>query len=139
MTLRKIVENHLRDSVPDLKKVSGSADLQSVTKSGGLITPSAYVYRERSRATPNNAISHVCQTITETIAVLIVTRNVQGAIVDLDDNETLCDLVRDALLGYLPDNYNTPFEYVGGELVYINNGLQFWRDAYQCKYFIRQG
>ena len=140
MTLRALIEQRIRDTVPEFRDVGGGADIKAILAATNA-TPAAYVYRERNTAKANNAISAVAQQRVETIGILVITRNVRDARggANADDSEALCDLIEAQLLGYSPDDerYNR-LEYIGGDLVLLKDGFHIWREAYQASRVTRR-
>lgn len=138
MTLRKLIEDRIAASITDFKEVAGAADLKAIL-GGRVSTPGCYIYRERTKATPNSGLNVVSQLRTETIALIVTTRNVQDMRGGLsaDACEALCNLIEDQLLGWQPDTYYSPMTYSDGGLLLLNDGLHYWRDVYQSTVTIR--
>jgi len=137
-TLRQAIEDRIRDQVSGLREVAGAADLQSVL-AGRITPPAAFVFRVQTRAGENSIVNGVDQRVTETYAVVIVTRNVRdprGAD-SSDDNEALASSVSTALLGWQPASDADPLEYDGGRLLSLSDGFLFWQEAYRTARYRR--
>jgi len=138
-TLRQLVEEAVADAALGFKEVAGAADLKSIL-SGRVTTPGCYVYRERATAKPNSTGTQlIVQSRTQYVGLLIATRSVQDARggINADENEEFCDLIQDALLGLIVDEYHSPLEYAGGKLVLMANGLHYWQEIYYSTRNIR--
>lgn len=139
LSLKKQVVQAVLDADLGFKAVEGAADLKAIL-AGRVTTPGCYVYRERNMARPNSTgTQYVVQPKTEYIALLVVTRNVAGALGDAqaDENEALCDSLQSSLLGFVPDEFTNPLEYSGGQLILNINGLCYWREIYNSTRYIR--
>ena len=132
MTLRKLVENRIKDNVLGFKEVAGAATLKSINN-GGLTLPGCYVLRITNSASTPEMLSAMSQTSTELIAVVIITDNFtdeKGAEAS-DANEILSNLVRESLLGWPPNEDYYELEYVGGQLALFEEGRLGWQDIYR--------
>lgn len=137
-TLRKQAELRVAAiAAASFKVIEGAGSMEAVL-SGKLEDKGCYIFRESNKADKNAMTSVVRQKRTETIAFVVVSRNVRtGGADSSDDNEALCDAIQSAILGYEPAGGYTPFEYSGGGLVKFINGFMIWREAYSSAKTIR--
>lgn len=130
-TLRAAIEERIRSQIGGFRSVAGAADLRSVLE-GRVTPPAAYVFRMRNSAGPNTLANAVDHRVLEQYAVVVVTRNVsdpRGGD-SSDTNETLCNAISDALLGWEPAAGAEPMEYGGGRLVSLQDQFFFWQETY---------
>lgn len=137
-TLRRMVEDKIAGASLGFKEVAGAADLKSILE-GRVSYPGCYIYRERNLVTPNKGGNFISQLKTQSIALIVTTRNVQDVRggINADACEDYCDLIEAQLLGWQPSTYYTPIEYSGGGLVLLKDGFHYWRDVYQASVTIR--
>jgi hypothetical protein len=140
INIRPLLEARLRAFVPELTEVAGAAGLASIAKAR-LSDGGCYLFQERIAASPNGMINATMQRLTETIAVLIVVRNVQDARGGdaADAVFALRALINAALLDWQPDPGADPLEYGGGTLVTFADGFLIWKDSYMTNQYLRAG
>ncbi len=138
MTLRALVEDRIKATVTAFKEVAGAADIKSIL-AGRVSYPACYIYRERNQATTNESCNFVSQQRTESVALIVTTRNVQDARggINSDECEEYCNLIEEQLLGWQPDNYYSPMTYSEGGLLLLMDGFHYWREVYKTTSTIR--
>jgi hypothetical protein len=124
---------------PVFNYVAGAAEFASLTGEP-LSTPAAYVMTEGEASAENQRMTgSILQRTEADIAVVIVTRNVSDGTggAASDDIEVLKQSVRDALVGFEPDNAE-PIEHIEGNLLKAKNGAVWWRDLFGTAYFTQE-
>lgn len=132
MTVRSNIAARIRVQVTGLREVEGAADLHGVL-AGRVNAPAAYVFRLRTRAGANQLDNAVSQNVSESYAVVVVTKNLRDERGgdSSDANEVLCDQISTALLGWEPDVDADTLEYEGGQLVSMKDGYFYWQEVYK--------
>lgn len=137
-TIRKAIENRIRDQVGALRHVAGAADLDSVMK-GRAVAPSAHVFEVSRTAKSNDLLMAVHQETTDSHAVVIVVANHRDA--SGSDSSDVCRLLRDqiasALIGWQPDPGFTEITYVGGSLASMHDNHFYWQEIYRTTGVLR--
>ncbi len=138
MTIRKNIEDRLKAQVSDFREVAGAADLRSVLD-GRVSAPACYIFRMRNRPGKNTLDNAVSQRVDESYAIVVVSQNLRDTRGgdSSDVNETLCDQVNTALLGWTPDPTAESMEYGGGQLVSMKGGFFYWQDIYRTARYRR--
>ncbi len=137
-TIRRLIEDRIKSRVPGLRQVSGAADLESI-RTNTITPPAIFVYRGSRDPTSNGLLSGVAQRVTESYAVVVITKNLRDArgAVSGDENEALCDRVGAALLGWQPNRECDELEYAGGRMTVMTGQLLVWTELYTTARHIR--
>jgi len=137
-TLRQLIETRIANANLGFKEVAGAADM-SAAISSRLSVPCCYVFRSNNSPKSAHGDSVIIQEREESIACLVITRNVRDArgSDSSDENEALCKKVQDVLLGWQPDQLYLPMEQSGGRLVNFKDGFFVWLDTYKTTSQIR--
>lgn len=135
-SIRPLIVTRIRDSVPELETVRGTANIQAVLRQAWT-PPACFVWRSAVRAVPETEnLAVVEQTVQSRYSVLIAlnTKSDDGTVEDTA--ESLSDAVMNCLLGWRP-NDNNPLLYAGGEALYqLERNLLLWKDIYSLtEYF----
>jgi len=138
MTLRELVVERVKSTVPTLKEVAGAARLDDILN-GLIVAPSAHIYRLNNQSSDNELLSAVSQYVPQQLAVVVSTRNFNKtrAADSSDENEYFCQLIQSQLLGWEPEQKYSALEYVSGSLVVFKKGLFIWREVYSSGSHIR--
>ncbi|MBF0604596.1 MAG: hypothetical protein HQL07_13000 [Nitrospirae bacterium] len=129
-TIRKAIEDRIRETVTGLCSVAGSADLDAVT-AGRVNPPAAYVFEAASKGA-NQEIGGQ-QQVNESFAVVIVVSNKRGerGVDSADQCRGLRDQIFRALVGWEPGLTHDAMTYDSGRLVLLKDGLLYWQDFYK--------
>lgn len=127
-------------TVPEVKLVEGLG-AYSALEEPPLLTPAAYVLPAATDAAPQAlATGGHRQALTETVQVVLVTRNLRDAAGALasQDLVTVRDAARAALLGWAPGAEWTPLELTGGTLLAMEADAVVWRDQVASRTWFRK-
>lgn len=87
--------------------------------------PAAFCYLESEQAATNSILGLVRQDVTQTVHVFIVAKHA--------DMESLRTEVRDAVIGWTPDNAHEPLQFVSGSTASIRGEWMWWLDVYTTR------
>ncbi|WP_420598637.1 phage tail terminator protein [Neptuniibacter sp.] len=139
-----LIEQRLRDAVPELKKVEGAAEYAAVQDIRGFTPGSAYVVLageknlEEPEAQPGLRRAARSEPLA-TFGVIIAVRNHSGrnGSEALKDAMPLIGAVRDALIGWTPgENQMRPIAWVKGDVMDYDKSTLLWADVFTTKRFI---
>lgn len=129
-TIRQAIETRIRDQVPGLRQVAGSADLTAVL-TGRTTPPAAYVFEMADNAV--GSANGGSQQVVESFAVIVVVTNHRDT-KGTDSADTCRDIrhqIFQALTDFQPDGSHDPIVYASGSLVSFENGFLYWQDVYK--------
>lgn len=137
INIRPLIEQRIKDTVPELTEVAGSSDLSTLL-TGRVSDGGCYIMPESDTATPNGRVNAVAQRNQEQFAVIFTVSDVRdprGA-----DAADVCNGLRakvlSALLGWVPESSCEMVEKVNGRLISFTGGYFIWKDVYQTAQFI---
>lgn len=131
-TVRRLIEDRLRDRVQEAKEVKGAASYTALSDTA-LLDKGVYVVRLIRKPEANQTCGRAkFQDVHETYAVFVATKNVRTASGSdsADENEALCDEIQAALLGWPPVADGDSLAYAGGQMVDQRGNLFIWREMY---------
>ncbi|MDR2172686.1 MAG: hypothetical protein LBE32_00505 [Burkholderiales bacterium] len=119
------------------RKVGGAADL-AAAKNLRDLAPAAYVLPASSDAAGDLYTNETSQIVSDTFTVYMVVRNVRDAhgAAALQMLEPLRLKVMDALIGWLPPNGFSEFQFRRGRIDAFDDQCVFWRDEYSASRLI---
>ena len=137
-TLRKLIELKLIEADLGFKEIAGAADLSAIVE-GRTAYPACHLFRQHRNGKGNDMANIVRQEVKEGVTLVVVTKNVRDKRGgdSSDENETYCQKIQDALLGWTPDERFNALEYGGGGLVNFKNSLFVWQETYETTTQIR--
>ncbi len=133
------VIDHLDVQVPDLRQVSGAAQLARAAENLKQ-TPSAFVLPNAERPSGNSTGTMVVrQQNTVRFGVILAVQNLsdsrgQKAQADL---RVLRTQIMAVLLGWEPDEDMNPIEYTGGRLMQVTDQVLWWQDDFLTTHYLR--
>ena len=139
MNVSSIV-SRLRSKAVALRAVGGAVDLATAQARGFTTCPAAFVLAAKDRPDPNAfASGFVQQTVPTDFAVLLAVKCLVDTTGEkaLDVLEPVRESVRQALLGWVPDDADVHCEFAGGEVVGFADGVLLWNDVFSTQYTIR--
>lgn len=131
--------DRIRAQCPGFLRVGGAADLGAALD-GVTTAPACFVVPLAEQVTETqHGPQRVVQTVTVTVGVLLVIKNVQAAAgaPALSGLETLRAAVRACLLGWMPAGAHVACVFAGGELADFQPGLMWWQDGYKTAHHIQ--
>lgn len=134
-----IIEQRLREQVPDLHAVGSAADYARIQQLSSFRTPCAYVVLLKEAA--QNDAERQTHKVNVTFGVFIAARNYSdstGAAAAQDANP-LIGKVRSALIGFRPGERSkgvTACLWESGALEDYDNNVLLWSDIFTTRYFI---
>jgi hypothetical protein len=130
-TLRSLIVAELKAASTGLKEIAGCASRDDAL-AGRLEAPGCYAFPLVENYGKNTLANGVSQEVTQTIGLLVVTRNVQGEHFDdsADENEHYRQVIKDKLLGKELGGWG-PLLSAGSMLYSLKNGLLVWQVAYR--------
>lgn len=140
-----IIEQRLRDQVPDLQSVGGAADLGAITDIRGFRPGSAFVVlneevgiddgRPSAQGRPSGR-----QAVAATIGVIVAARNYRDktGVAAAADAGPLIGAIRTALLGdWIPGGQlQRPLKWVEGSVLKNDDSTLLWLDVFHTTYFM---
>lgn len=138
MTLRLQLEQRIQRLCPEFREVAGASGLDAIL-TNPVVAPGCYLFRE-AEDDKLSEFMPVRQLETVTIGIVVITNNVRGkrGADSSDDSEALCALIRQKLLGWMPEGYVTQMQKRGGRLIGFKDGYMRWLDRYSCNRYIQQ-
>ena len=139
-----VIEQRLRDVVPDLHQVKGAAEFAAVTSLGSYRVPSAYVVlaREEGMEEPTGQPARRPsgkQQAKVTFGVITAVRNYRdntGAQA-AKDASPLIGQIRKALMGWQPDDQSMrPIGWLQGDVLDYDANILLWIDVFTTTHFI---
>ena len=139
-----VIEQRLRDVVPDLHQVKGAAEFAAVTSLGSYRVPSAYVVlaREEGMEEPTGQPARRPsgkQQAKVTFGVITAVRNYRdntGAQA-AKDASPLIGHIRKALMGWQPDDQSMrPIGWLQGDVLDYDANILLWIDVFTTTHFI---
>ncbi len=143
-TLRKQLKERIAQSSLGLSlaMVGGAANLAEVLEGAaqGQALPALFVWCQECKTQANELVNAHSQRITETLAIaIIVNNNSMGEQGDSsDDAEAIRVALRTLIAGWIPDPAIEAFEYRGGKMITLENGIYYWIENYATSYYIRK-
>lgn len=132
-----VIEQRLKDSVPELQTVAGAADYAAVTDLRSFRSSSAYVVLANEKGSSD--LPRGVHQVTATFGVITVARNYSNATgtAAKDDASTLVKAVRTALVGWRPGNREyRSIAWLQGDVLDYNANTLLWLDVFETTYYI---
>ena len=128
--------DHLKSACPVLE--NRVFDVAQFTRDAGAwkSLPSAYVYPFQDQAGTEYQPLQARQSITVTMAIIIVTRQTGTSEVKLDTLSSVRSAINAALLGWIPPGCFDSITYVGGQSEEFVNTDFIWEDRYMTRYLL---
>lgn len=120
--------------------VDGAMELEALTDRPPAQSPALYVLPLSEQAGDNNRATAVSQRVAIVFGTVIVLRrhgDAAGA-AKLDEIQPLRLALRDALLGWAPDQHHDVVTFHSGRLADMGNGAVWWLDAWQTSTHYRK-
>lgn len=139
MEIERVIER-LREQVSDLRQVAGAAAL-AAAQEDLRSTPAAYVIPLAEQAARNALIGGAhSQQIAVHFGVVLAARQLRDARGQAghEELERLRSAVKDALIGWAPDEDHDPIEIVRGQLLALTDAILWWQDEYLTGYYERR-
>jgi len=142
-TLRQLVKDRisLSDLGYNLAMVGGAANLAEVLEGSarGQGLPAVFVWCQELKAKENTLINAHSQELMETLVVAIMVNNNVGEQQgdSSDAAEAIRVGIRALIAGWIPNESINAFDYIGGKLVTMENGIYYWIDHYVTSYYFR--
>ena len=141
------IQERLRTTVPSLRSVQGAADYAAITGLRDFPVPCAYVVLAKEQGAPQppgNAVRGqvmpVSQSVEVAFGVVLVVRNYREQRGDqvADELRQYIGLVRQALIGYVPDVQGArACQFIQGELLDYDASMALWVESYKTQHSIR--
>ncbi|OQW92913.1 MAG: hypothetical protein BWK79_00120 [Beggiatoa sp. IS2] len=131
MSIRSLIVERLKLMVPAFEgRVLGVVDLVAVQQSY-IKAKSCYIWRNKTKASPNDSLNFLNQIIQTEYAVLITTKNEKdhGGIDSSDVADDLCYQIFNALAGWQPLESSFCMSYERGQN-YFDRNMLFWTEYY---------
>ena len=136
MTLTQHVIDRLKTKLKTIKTVKGAAEFEAAKKDR--VKNTVYVMLVDESAGDNTLLNAVRQQVTTGVAVVIALTNYRdrrGA-AGIDAIETVRDEVRQALLGWAPDDDSGVMVYRRGRLLDLQEATLWWSDEFEVQQLI---
>ncbi len=137
MSLVEAVKTRLKAQTP-LRMVQGALELAAALKAPSVATPAAFVVPMADRPGGDQAFSgSTLQAVNTTLAIVLVLDNKRDSTGNAanDELEKLRAEVRQALLGWAPDGFDSPLTAGKGQLIDLDNGRVWWGDQFHIDHF----
>lgn len=139
-----VIEQRLRDAVPDLQQVQGAADFAAVSSLRGFRVPSAFVVLAQEQGTEEPTEQRGRrpsgkQQAKVTFGVITAVRNYRDNRGDqaARDASPLIGKIRDALMGWQPDDQSMrPIGWLQGDVLDYDADTLLWIDVFTTTHFI---
>lgn len=139
-----VIEQRLRDAVPDLQQVKGAAEFAGVSALGSYRVPSAYVVLAREEGTDETNSQPGRrpggkQQAKVTFGVITAVRNYRDATgaQAAQDAAPIIGQIRDALMGWQPDDQSMrPIGWLQGDVLDYDASILLWIDVFTTTHFI---
>ena len=127
------------EGVPALNLVAGSVDYESAAATAPRVMPAAFVLPLREVPKENALGDAVAQMVTAsyTVALAVSNKADAGGRAAMVDLTAVRREVRKQLLGWVPEDGATPYEYAGGALLGFKNGVLWWQDVFATEFLIK--
>lgn len=134
-----LVIDRLKPLMPKPVSVIGSViEYNKITDLSGFTTPALYVVPASEVGKPNQGVGH--QRADVIFGVIVVVQNYQYSNISpmLHEKDPLIGLVRDQLMGWVPDvPGGRGVEWLRGDVLDYNSSALVWLETYQTAQFIR--
>jgi len=119
-----------------VKKVGFASDIKAVLANAIKKSPSIFVIPKDERATDSDSTARTRSLITGGVDVLLICADFSDAFggkasIGLHD---LRKQIFDVLVGWTPQDADTPVHFRSGKRMAMHKGLLIWADTYDCRF-----
>ncbi len=133
----EIIEQRLRDEIPQLEHVGGAADYAAIETMRNFRTPSVFVAPSKEKAIDGQA-RHVYQAhSTFGIIIAVNNRRADKGQSTLSDARPIIEAVRKALIRWMPeDRAFRECVWLEGEVLDYDKSVLLWADVFKTNFIL---